>query len=236
LAIWLKTQKKKCFGRRLEMKRWLIIMAVMALAMLLTPAEAVLAQEVDPLTVMESYDLALNAGDVEGALALFADDAVLTIRGDQLVGKDEIRTWLERIVAQNSRIEPVNRQVAGDTVTWQTNFFRKDIASLSDEPLAANAEAVVQEGKIKSFSSILTDEAQARLEAAQPAQDSAAAPTQEVAAPAQDAATQEAATPVQLPSTGGTTASGLSESVILAVAGGLLLAAGLGLKRLRGTA
>jgi hypothetical protein len=126
--------------------------------------------------------------------------------------------------------------VAGDTVTWQTNFFRKDIASLSDEPLAANAEAVVQEGKIKSFSSILTDEAQAKLAAAQPASDSASAPTQEVAAPATDTATQEAATPAQLPSTGGASMSALLVSVILAIAGGLLLAVGLGLKRLRGTA
>jgi uncharacterized protein (TIGR02246 family) len=217
------------------MKKYLIVVFIMALATLLSPAGTVLAQEVDPLTVMESYDLALNAGDVEGALALFADDAVLTIRGDQLVGKDEIRTWLERIVAQNSRIEPVNRQVAGDKVTWQTNFFRKDIASLSDEPLAANAEAVVQEGKIKSFSSILTDEAQARLEAAQPAPDSATAPTQEAAAPAQDTAAQEAATPAQLPSTGGTSAPALLGSIILAIAGGLLLAVGLGLKHLKRT-
>ena len=110
------------------------------------------------------------------------------------------------------------------------------MAEVEGQPLAANAEAVVQEGKIKSFSSILTDEAQARLEAAQPAADTASTPTQEVAAPAQDAATQEAATPAQLPSTGGASAPALRLSVILAIAGGLLLVVGLGLKRLRGTA
>jgi len=208
------------------MKKYLmVVVVVMALAMLLVPTRAAMAQEPDPLVVLEAYDLALNAGDVAGALALFADDAVLTTQQGQLVGKEQIRTWLERVVAQNSRVEPVNRQVDGDKVTWQSNFFRKDIASLSNEPLEANAEAIVQEGKIKSFSSILTDEAQAKLEAAQPAQDAtAAAPAQDAATPAQ--AAQDTAAPTQLPSTGGAYASALPLAVVLTIVGGLLLGAG----------
>ncbi len=201
---------------------------VMMGLLLLVSVGAALAQEPDPLQVMEAYDLALNEGNVEGALALFADDAILTTQQGQLVGKEQIRTWLERVVAQNSRVEPVNRQVSGDRVTWQSNFFRKDIATLSNEPLAANAEAVVQAGKIKSFSSILTDEAQAKLAAAQPAPEpTAAAPAQNTEAPAPNAAA-----PPQLPQAGGASPSALPLAGILVITGGLLLGMGLLVRRL----
>lgn len=211
------------------------MLAIIMMALLLwASVGAALAQEPDPLQVMEAYDLALNEGNVDGALALFTDDAILTTQQGQLVGKEQIRTWLERVVAQNSRIEPVNRQVNGDRVTWQSNFFRKDIPTLSNEPLAANAEAVVQAGKIKSFSSILTDEAQAKLAAAQPAPEpTAAAPAQNTEAPAQDAAAQNAAVPPQLPQTGGASSSALPVPGILVITGGLLLGIGLLVRRLR---
>ncbi len=219
------------------MKKYLMVVVVMALAMLLAPTRVVLAQqEADPLAVLEAYDLALNAKDVAGALALFADDAVLTTRQGQFVGKEQIRTWLERLVTQNASIEVANRQVSGDKVTWDNQFFRADIASLSNEPLEAKAEATIEAGKIKTFSSILTDEAQAKLDAAQPAQDTSAVASQDTTAPAQDVSAQGAAAPAQLPSTGGAYASALPLSVILAMAGGLLPVAGWVLKRLRRTA
>ena len=209
----------------------------MALAMLLAPTRVALAQqEADPLAVLEAYDLALNAKDVDGALALFADDAVLTTRQGQFVGKEQIRTWLERLVTQNASIEVANRQVSSDKVTWDNQFFRADIASLSNEPLEAKAEATIEAGKIKTFSSILTDEAQAKLDAAQPAQDTSAVASQDTTAPAQDVSAQGAAARAQLPSTGGAYASALPLSVILAMAGGLLPVAGWVLKRLRRTA
>lgn len=218
------------------MSRFILTIIIMAL-MLFAAVGGALAQELDPLKVMEAYDLALNEGNVDGALVLFSDDAVLTTQQGQLVGKEQIRTWLERVVAQNSRVEPVNRQVNGDKVTWQSNFFRKDIASLANEPLAAKAEAVVQEGKIKSFSSILTDEAQTKLAAAQPAPEpTAVTSAQNTAAPAQDSAAQNAAVPPQLPQTGEVSPSALPLSGILAITGGLLLGVGLVMRRFRGTA
>lgn len=211
----------------------LIVAVTMVALVLFASVGAALAQAPDPLKVMEAYDLALNEGNVDGALALFADDAVLTTQQGELVGKEQIRTWLERVVAQNSRVEPLNRQVAGDKVTWQSNFFRKDIASLSNEPLAANAEAVVQAGKIKSFSSILTPEAQAKLAAAQPAAEAtAAAPAPTTAAPAQDTTAQSTSQPAQLPQTGGATPSALAFPGILIIMGGLLLGSGLSVRRL----
>jgi hypothetical protein len=209
------------------MKKYLLVIVV-AVTMLLVSAGTVLAQEPDPLAVMEAYDLALNAGDVDGALALFADDAVLTTRQGQFVGKEQIRTWLERLVTQNERIEVAGRAVAGDKVTWQNQFFRTDLPGLSNAPLEAQAEAVVEAGQIKTFSSILTDESQAKLDAAL-AEQPAVAPVQDTAA----AAAPETAAPAQLPGTGGADASALRLSLILAVVGGSFLLAGLIMGRLR---
>lgn len=197
------------------MKKYLVTIIVALLTVWLTSSNRALAQQsVDPLTVMQAYDVALSSGDVEAALALFAEDAVLDIRQGQLIGKEQIRTWLAQVVAQNSRIEVVDRQVEGDKVTWRTLFFRKDIESLQNEPLEANAEAVVQEGRIKSFSSLFTPEAQAKLDAALPAQTEAAP-------------TQAEATPAQLPTTGAAQPSGHLLPAALSLAGLLFLVVGL---------
>ncbi|GAB4431141.1 MAG: hypothetical protein Fur0044_28720 [Anaerolineae bacterium] len=193
------------------MNKTLLIIATALL--LLTLTGTALAQAPDPLTVMEAYDLALEAKDVEGALALFADEAVLTTRQGQFVGKDEIRAWLERLVTQNERIEVFGRQTTGDKVIWQNKFFRADLPALKDAPLEANAEATIEAGKIKTFSSVLTDDSQARLDAAS-ATPAAASPAEATAAPA-----QEPAPAAQLPATGGTRADDLSRAYILVLLG-----------------
>lgn len=199
-----------------------LLLIVSATLLLFALTGTALAQEPDPLTVMEAYDLALEAKDVEGALALFADDAVLTTRQGQFAGKDEIRAWLERLVTQNERIEVFGRQAAGDKVTWQNKFFRADLPALSDAPLEANAEATFEAGKIKTFSSVLTDDSQARLDAASAAPaDSAPAAAETTAAPA-----QESAPAAQLPATGGTGADDLSRAYILVLLGIGLVGAG----------
>jgi|GEM_PF-4860576 len=200
------------------MNKTLLIIATALLLLALTGTA--LAQEPDPLTVMEAYDLALEAKDVEGALALFADDAVLTTRQGQFVGKEEIRAWLERLVTQNERIEVFGRQAAGDKITWQNKFFRADLPALKDAPLEANAEATIEAGKIKTFSSVLTDDSQARLDAAS-ATPAAASPAEATAAPA-----QEPAPAAQLPATGGTRADDLARVYILVLLGIGLVVAG----------
>ncbi|MCK6627066.1 MAG: nuclear transport factor 2 family protein [Anaerolineae bacterium] len=200
------------------MNKTLLIIATALLLLALTGTA--LAQEPDPLTVMEAYDLALEAKDVEGALALFADEAVLTTRQGQFVGKEEIRAWLERLVTQNERIEVFGRQATGDKVIWQNKFFRADLPALKDAPLEANAEATIEAGKIKTFSSVLTDDSQARLDAAS-ATPAAASPAEATAAPA-----QEPAPAAQLPATGGTRADDLARVYILVLLGIGLVVAG----------
>lgn len=202
------------------MKKYLLFMVIIVMTLLIQVGAAS-AQELDPLAVMEAYDIALQAGDIEGALAMFADDAVLTTRQGQFVGKEQIRAWLERLVAQNDRIEVAGRQAEGPKVSWQNKFFRADLPALVNEPLEAQAEAEVEAGQIKTFSSILTDASQAKLDAAMAAQ-TTAAPTS-----VPETTAQESPAPAQLPSTGGSRASELWSALALAVVGILLIGFGL---------
>lgn len=193
----------------MKIKLFLIMLGLLLLS---GPGRVAAQEATDPLVVIEAYNLALQQGDVQAALDLFADDAVLTTRTEQLAGKEQIRAWLERLVIQNARIDQTNFEVAGDTVTWQTTFFRADLETLANTPLEAETEAVVEEGKIQSFNSILTEEAQARLETAQSAPETEAAEVESetTAAGEEPAASEPAETaPAALPTAGGSHSSTL---------------------------
>ncbi len=54
----------------------------------------------DPVAVIQAFDAAWNAGDLETAMACFADDAVVTQLpappdGGVYRGKEQIRRWAE---------------------------------------------------------------------------------------------------------------------------------------------
>jgi ketosteroid isomerase-like protein len=79
--------------------------------------------------VVQSFIEALNAGDVEGALAFLADDAVVQLipppepAGDGLfTGKEEIRGWYEFQAEGNSSNELSHMRINGDQVTALIRF------------------------------------------------------------------------------------------------------------------
>ena len=79
------------------------------------------AQEADPTAVFGEFADAVNAGDVDAALALFTEDATW-VRGGRCppgacAGQAAIRAELEKDVADNHRIDIVDVQVTGNTLT-----------------------------------------------------------------------------------------------------------------------
>jgi uncharacterized protein (TIGR02246 family) len=146
------------------MKTRLIL--VMVLALLLVPAVALHAQETDPEAVIMAYIDAVNAGDVEGALVYFAEDAVLAIVPfDTHTGIDEIRTYLENAVAVNAVLKYENLQVDGDTATM-TVWYTDDELQTTGLTLEGTEEVVVIDGKIVTETWTATDETMAALQAA----------------------------------------------------------------------
>ena len=72
----------------------------------------------DPAAVITAYEMARNRQDVEGALTYFADNAMITQRNTTFSGKDEIRTYLNTMVARARFIVVSDRHVSGNIVTW----------------------------------------------------------------------------------------------------------------------
>ena len=60
---------------------------------------------------------AVNTKDLEGALNLFTEDAVVTSTSPEpFVGKEGVQLWLEGMFADNLQIEVESVEVKGDTV------------------------------------------------------------------------------------------------------------------------
>jgi ketosteroid isomerase-like protein len=143
----------------------MISLAVLA-AVLLTLPMALYAQETDPETVVLAAFAAMNAGDVEGALAYYADDAVVNIVPFAThTGKEEIRAYFEGNAALNATLEYENLQVERDTVTVTVWFTDDDLRAIGLN-LEGIEEVTVQDGKIVTETWTATDETMAALEAA----------------------------------------------------------------------
>lgn len=132
------------------------------------------AQELDPVAVLDARQEAENAHDVDGALAWFADDAVvrLSVGSPQerlFVGSEQIRGWLEgliqeQVVAVESG-EP--RQVHyGNTVTWTSWVSLEQWRRLGIESLEFWGLAIVHGGKIKILANGPTPESAEQLRSA----------------------------------------------------------------------
>ena len=149
------------------MRKGTFVILIAMVAILVLPA-VLYAQETDPAALFTALADALNAGDVDAALALVADDAVLTFPdlGYVFTGKEEIRGWYEGLVAQNLHAEPSDFQIDGDRMTWSNKVSIDDWRALGIAPLDYTGEGTVQDGKIKSYTETMTPQSLAKLQAA----------------------------------------------------------------------
>jgi hypothetical protein len=127
------------------------------------------AQAADPEAVFNLFHTAVNAHDVDAALAFFAHDAVVQFPNQPppniYRGKAEIRAWLQGDADQHIQVTTEQLNVAGDKLTWIAKVVTDDVRRLGIV-IEGPAEAVVQGGKIKSFAFTLSDATLAKLQAA----------------------------------------------------------------------
>lgn len=132
------------------------------------------AQGNDPAAVVEAYVAAVNARDLEGILALYADDAVHvalpTPDGSAgiCLGKEQFRLWHTQSVANGDQIEVVDGTLAidGDRVTFLSRIASDPWRELGLDTLEANTEAVVVDGRITTHVVMLTPSSVRELMAA----------------------------------------------------------------------
>jgi hypothetical protein len=148
------------------MKMFLITM--MMLVVILALPLALNAQETDPAKVVTDHLVPFKAGDLDAALAYFADDAVYRIEfmDETYTGVDEIRAWWVGLQEQNFDIEVEVVNVEGNKVTTHTKTWTDFTRELDIAPLEATEVYIVEDGKIKSGTWTPTEESVAKLQAA----------------------------------------------------------------------
>jgi LPXTG-motif cell wall-anchored protein len=132
-------------------------------------AERARAQVTDPVSVFTAFNAAVNAHDVDAALSFFADDAVVQFPNQPPPnihrGTQEIRAWLQADAAQHIHVQTDNIQVLGDRVTGIGKVAVDSLQPLGIT-LEGPVEAVIQGGKITSFTFTLSQDTLAKLQAA----------------------------------------------------------------------
>jgi ketosteroid isomerase-like protein len=121
--------------------------------------------------IQNEFDAIWNTNNLEAVMERFTDDAVvrsippLPGAPDQFVGKAQIRGFVQMLMV-NFHVESKNFQQDGDRVTWFATVTSDSIRGMGVDSMDADCEAVVQNGKIKSFTPAFTQETLARLAAA----------------------------------------------------------------------
>ena len=114
----------------------------------------------------------MNAGDLEGSLAYFADDAMVYFVGmpptgmEIYRGKEQLRPVWEECIGSHFKWEVEIRSVVGDVVNARAKTWHDFTRQLGVAPLEWTDVYVVKDGKIVSYASTITEESLARLKPA----------------------------------------------------------------------
>jgi len=134
--------------------------------------QVAMANQAEKENVLTAMADSLNAGDVETTMALFTDDAIIKILyGDarppsSYIGREQVRVFVEKLVANNFKIQIEILQVLGDIAVTRTKTWMDASIQLGIAPLDYIEIYTIQDGKIKGFVDIATDETVAKLKAA----------------------------------------------------------------------
>jgi ketosteroid isomerase-like protein len=157
----------KITERRGKMKVRMFVLAVFVLTFVLPVA--LRAQETDPTAVVAALEEAMNAGDVDAAMGLVADDVIFTMtmlgEDEVLTGAAEVKGLFEELVANDFQIQIEPLQVEGDTVTTKTLTWGGGMPP-GVAPMVAEETYVIQDEKIKSITWVASEESNAKWLAA----------------------------------------------------------------------
>lgn len=122
----------------------LVMLTLVMLASLNVPAAEA---GVEPVSAVDAFFAALDAGDTQAAAAAFAPDAVATlVRGETYRGQEGIGQLVELLEHPGRSHDIVQAHMVGDTVTV--------VVAVSDRGVRWGEETItieVQEGKLLTF-------------------------------------------------------------------------------------
>ena len=119
----------------------------------------------DPVSVVIAYREAMNAHDLDRALALFSDDAELVnSRGRKVTGKSSLRSFLQgNINSQVSYFKVESPEVKGDAVTYDSWATAEWSEKLGMGPMRVTWQGVITSGRIRTVTVYFPPEELARL-------------------------------------------------------------------------
>lgn len=129
-------------------------------------------QGMEPSTVIQSFDAAWNAHDVERALKFFTEDAVIRFmypapypEPDTYTGKEEIRQLLEGFFRDNYRVQSYDYEVSLNQLTWKYRAASERFRQLGLDEADGSSGAAFESGKIKRLTIAFSPDTTARLAA-----------------------------------------------------------------------
>ena len=130
-------------------------------------SQAAEAQNPDPASVLKRYIEAQNAGDLDTALALWAEDGVIiNSRGRRSASHESLGQFIRGNISRKIKQEPEVIQTVGDKVTWINRESNESYRKLNVAPVQQNSEIVVRGGKIISWINYFPSSEIARIEQA----------------------------------------------------------------------
>lgn len=130
----------------------LLAASVLVLAVPWSPP-ATNAEPADLVAILAAHYLAVNRGDVNAAVAVFTDDAVM-IRGgtcraaSPCTAKALIQRQMESEIGGKSSFGILNSQVSGNTVTAKIEFWNRSVPPLGIQRIIWNATVTFTGDKI----------------------------------------------------------------------------------------
>lgn len=165
------------------MKRLLVMMTIVLLALSFALPTALSAQATDPEAVIRAVGKALNAGDLDGVMAFYAENAVKTQQpppaGQSGVwtGKEQIRASIKSMIDARTTCDASNVQVVGNKVSYTATCANDSFRKLGLASIAVNEETTVEAGKITAQHVTIPPETLAKIQAAAASQTPQTLPT-----------------------------------------------------------
>jgi ketosteroid isomerase-like protein len=132
--------------------------------------QSAMTNQVEKENVLTAMADSLSAGDLEATMALFTDDAVIKIfygnvfPPESYIASEQVRPLMEDLIAIHFKIQIELLQTLGDIAVTRSKTWNDETIQLGIAPLDMVEIYPIQDGKIKGFVSILTDESLAKIQ------------------------------------------------------------------------
>lgn len=141
--------------------------ALIVIASFVISNVAASATEPDPLSTVQALVDAELAFDIDRAMSLFADEAVIVnAAGAITTGTDDLKRFLDEDMWYNGSLVLQQPAVNGNRVSWTESVTADFYRELGVAPVRFAFTAVVENGKIDSIIAYVPRDEIARIEAA----------------------------------------------------------------------